>query len=71
MRANMNNVNVHIGSSLDSLLCDDGILDAVNETVHARVEAWLLCASDTEQALAVETDAIFKGGKLGEAGDPS
>lgn len=40
----MNKVNAHFGSSLDSLLCDDGILDAVNETVHARVEAWLLCA---------------------------
>jgi hypothetical protein len=67
----MNNVNVHIGSSLDSLLCDVGILDTVNETAHARVEAWLLHASDTEQPLAVETGAIFKGGKLAEAGDLS
>jgi len=64
-------VNVHIGSSLDSLLCDDGILDAVNETALARVEAWMLSASDTAQPLAVETGAIFKGGKPAEAGDMS
>lgn len=67
----MNNVNVHIGSSLDSLLCDDGILDAVNGTALARVEAWLLSVSDTAQPLAVETGAIFKGDKSAEAGDMS
>jgi len=67
----MNNVNVHIGSSLDSQLCDDGILDAVNETALARVEAWLLSDSDTAKLLEVETSAIFKGGKPPEAGDMS
>lgn len=42
----MNNENAHIGSSLDTLLREEGILDAVNETAQARVEAWESSVSD-------------------------
>lgn len=42
----MNNENAHIGSSLDALLRDEGVLNAVNETAQARVEAWQSSVSD-------------------------
>lgn len=38
--------NAHIGSSLDTLLREEGILDAVNETAQACVEAWQSSVSD-------------------------
>jgi hypothetical protein len=42
----MNNENAHIGSRLDALLCDEGVLNAVNETAQARIEAWQSRVSD-------------------------
>lgn len=49
-RATMSNENAHIGSGLDLLLREDGILDAVNESAHARVQSWL--NSDSNKAKA-------------------
>ena len=55
----MNNENAHIGSSLDALLRDEGVLNAVNETAQARVEAWESSVSDGATGLRKNQCRIF------------